>query len=124
MTKLNKKILIIEDDEDFLYIVEKRLSVEGFSVVTAQNGQDGMLAAQRSKPDLILSDILMPQMDGVMMARKIRKFNKNVPIIFLTNTSDAGNSADAQKTDTFEYLIKSNTRIDDIVSKIKAELSL
>ena len=74
--KISKKILIVEDDEDFVFILEKKFTMEGFLVVTAKDGQEGAAVAEKEKPDLILSDILMPNVDGMAMAKKIREFNE------------------------------------------------
>ena len=120
MTKINKKILIVEDDKDFLAILQKKFTVAGFSVVLAENGEEAIDIAEREKPDLILSDDLMPKMDGMAMAKKIRETNKNIPIMFLTNLKDDN----VDKSNEFEYLIKSELRIDDIVTKSKIKLGL
>ena len=117
---INKKILIVEDDKDFLAILQKKFTIEGFSIVTAENGEEAVEIAEKEIPDLILSDVLMPKMDGVVMAKKIREFNKNVPIILLTNLKDA----DYDKSNGFDYLIKSELHIDEIVTKSKIKLGL
>ncbi|OGZ72434.1 MAG: hypothetical protein A2908_03295 [Candidatus Staskawiczbacteria bacterium RIFCSPLOWO2_01_FULL_38_12b] len=122
MTKINKKILIVEDDEDFSFILEKRLTIEGFFVVIAKDGEDGVLVSEKEKPDLIFSDMLMPKMDGMAMAKKIRETNTKVPIIFLTNIKDVSYTENIKKSDNFEYLIKSDTRINEIVEKAKSKL--
>lgn len=124
MAKINKKILIVEDDEDFVYILEKKFTGEGFSIITAKNGQEGVIIAEKEKPDLILSDVLMPKMDGMAMAKKIQEFNPDLPVIFLTNIKDAGATTDTQKSDKFDYLIKSDIKMDDIVSKVKMKLGI
>src|SRR3989344_1717710 len=122
MTKINKKILIVEDDKDFLAILQKKFTVAGFSVVLAENGEEAIDIAEREKPDLILSDVLMPKMDGMAMAKKIRETNTKVPIIFLTNIKDVSYTENIKKSDNFEYLIKSDTRINEIVEKAKSKL--
>ena len=122
MTKtINKKILIVEDDKDFLAILQKKFATEGFSVVVAENGEEAIEIAEREKPDLILSDVLMPKMDGVTMGKKIRESNKNIAIILLTNLKDDDYT---EKSNEFDYLIKSELRIDDIVAKSKIKLGL
>ncbi len=121
---INKKILIVEDDKDFLAILQKKFTAEGFSIIAAENGEEAIDIAEREKPDLILSDILMPKMDGLAMAKKIKEFNKNVPIIFLTNLKDTDYTDDMEKSGEFDYLIKSELRIDDIVAKSKIKLGL
>lgn len=124
MHKTNKKILIVEDDEDFVFILEKKFTSEGFTVITAKNGEDGISVAEKEKPELILSDMLMPKMDGVTMATKIRVFNKEVPIMFLTNIKDADRTDGAKVPDGVDYIIKADTRIDDIVAKAKTKLGI
>ena len=124
MDKINKKILIVEDDEDFIFILEKKFTAEGFTIVTAKDGEDGVIVAEKEKPDLILSDMLMPKMDGLAMAKKIKEKNADVPIVFLTNIKDVDYTMDIQKSGKFDFIIKADTRIDDIVAKIKAKLGV
>ncbi len=124
MEKNDKKILIVEDDEDFTYILQKKFTMEGFLVVSAKDGQEGIAMAEKENPDLIISDVLMPKMDGIAMAKKIREKNIDVPIIFLTNTKDTDLTIDAQSSDKFEYLLKSNTRIGEILEKVKNKLGI
>ena len=124
MDTINKKILIVEDDEDFVFILEKKFTTEGFLVVTAKDGQEGIAAVEKEKPDLIISDMLMPKIDGMGMAKKIRETNPSVPIIFLTNIKDDNYIASFKESDHLEYLIKSNTSIDDIIAKSKITLGI
>ena len=121
---INKKILIVEDDKYFLNILQKKFIIEGFSVVIAENGEEAIDIAEKEKPDLILSDILMPKMDGMTMAKKIKESNKNIQIIFLTNLENTDYTDDIEKSNEFDYLIKSELRIDEIVSKSKIKLGL
>ena len=124
MVKINKKILIVEDDEDFLYILKKRFDIEGFSIINAKDGEEGVLIAEKDQPDLILSDMLMPKMDGMAMAKKIKEFDAKVPIIFLTNIKNTDYANETQKSDNIDYLIKSDTPIDDIIAKVKIKLNI
>lgn len=120
----NKKILIVEDDEDFTFILEKKFTIEGFSIFKAKDGKEGINVAKEKKPDLILSDMLMAKVDGMEMAKKIRKFDAKVPIIFLTNVKNEQYTLQMQKSANFDYLIKSDTRIDEIVKKCKEKLGM
>jgi len=116
--EINKKILIVEDDEDFCFILKKILLAEGFTVVTAKDGQAGADCAVSEKPDLIISDVLMPKMDGPSMARKIKECGIIVPIMFLTNVENEDESIKE-----CDYLIKSEIHINEIVDKIKQKLN-
>lgn len=121
--KLNKKVLIVEDDEDFLSILKMKFESEGFSIVTAQDGGEAIEVAEKEKPDLILSDVLLPKINGIEMAKKIRESNKEVQVVFLTNLTDAAYIDEIKKSD-FSYLIKSDFKISDVVEKVKDKLGI
>lgn len=81
-----KKILIVDDEPDILEFLQYNLKKEGYEVVTAQDGRQAIDVAEREKPNLILLDIMMPEMDGVETCRQLRtrkEFN-DTPIAFLT----------------------------------------
>jgi CheY-like chemotaxis protein len=81
-----KKVLIVDDDEDLLQVLGKRLTTEGYSVITAANGRDAIALAESQAPDIILLDILMPRMDGgqVMAELKEHPATRSIPVILLT----------------------------------------
>ena len=124
MEKINKKILIVEDDKDILFILETQFTNEGFSVVVAVDGEEGLRAAEKEKPDLIISDILIPKIDGIEMAKKIKESKNTAPIIFLTNLKSDDYADNVKELGEFEYLIKSDLKIEEIVDKVKAKLGL
>ena len=124
MSKISKKILIVEDDKDLLFIFQIRLTEEGFSVITAENGRDGLTAIDNDHPDLILLDILMPVMDGIEMAKQMNSRNLKIPVIFLTNLNDVEHVADALKAIPSDYIIKADTPPDKIVTLVKQKLGL
>ena len=119
----SKKILIVEDDEDFLSILKIKFASEGFSVVTAMDGEEGITVAEREKPELILSDVLIPKMNGIEMVKKIRESGDNVLVIFLTNIKDDDYTKDIKDVGA-DYLIKSDLRINDIVEKVKNKFNI
>jgi CheY-like chemotaxis protein len=118
MADISKKILIIEDEEIFLSILQKAFSEEGFSVVTAKDGESGVDVATSQKPDIIISDVLMPRLDGPAMAKKLKELKIPSKIIFLTNISED------ERDKEFDYLTKSEMHIDDIVAKVKQKLGI
>ncbi|MCK5686004.1 response regulator, partial [bacterium] len=99
-----------------------RLEQEGYIVVTADNGSQGLEVAVREKPDLILLDIMMPQMDGFALLQELRLHDsfKKTPIIMLTNL---GTTEDREKGEQFgatDYLVKANltpTEVSIVVAK-------
>ncbi|HRJ76171.1 MAG TPA: response regulator transcription factor, partial [Anaerolineales bacterium] len=72
-----------DDESEILEICQDYLKASGYDVVTAKNGAQGLISARREKPDLIVTDLMMPEMDGIDLIRTIRK-ESNVPIIMLT----------------------------------------
>ena len=81
------KILLVEDDENLSFVVADHLSHEGFEVITAMNGEEGLQKFQLYDINLCLIDVMMPKMDGFSLAKEIRKRNEFVPILFLTARS-------------------------------------
>ena len=81
-----KKILIVDDEKDILAVLEKRLSGAGYDVVKASSGKEAIILARKEQPDLIVLDIVMPEIDGPMVAETLKQDvnTKNIPIIFLT----------------------------------------
>ena len=84
MKRLTQKILIAEDEELVRGIITLLLERHGFSVVAAKDGREALRAYQREKPDLLLSDVNMPNMDGFELLNKIREKDKCLPAIFVS----------------------------------------
>ena len=122
-----KKILLIVDDEA---IVRKALSsqfdAENVEVLTANDGEEGLKAALENHPDLILMDLVMPVMDGMTMLAKLREddWGKDAEVIILTNLSDSDRVAEAVEKGTYEYLVKVDWNVTDVVNKVKDKLGL
>jgi DNA-binding response OmpR family regulator len=117
-----KKILIVEDEIILRGMYRDKFTVEGFDVVTAENGEEGLHKANLHKPNIILLDLMMPVMDGKAMLRKLRENPefKRLPVIILTNAGDIDNIRETQHYENAcEFIIKSNVGIDEIVTKVK-----
>ncbi|MEJ0021656.1 MAG: response regulator [Candidatus Doudnabacteria bacterium] len=124
----NKKILIVEDEMSQRKALVDKFTREGFQVVSARDGEEGLSTALKEKPDLILLDIVMPKMDGMTMLKKLRQENewsKTVPVIMLTNLSADDDKIMKGVTEDLPsyYLVKSNWAINDVVEKVKDRLS-
>ena len=86
---MSKTIMVVDDEKRLVSLVESYLAQEGYRVVTAYNGREALSVATREKPDLIVLDVMMPEMDGYEFMRKHRA-DSNTPIILLTaRRSDA-----------------------------------
>jgi len=81
-----KKILIVDDEKDFVQTLSFRLKAENFDVITAHDGDSGLEKAKKKSPDLIILDIMMPNMDGYMVCKmlKLEETLKKIPVIMLT----------------------------------------
>lgn len=116
-------ILVVDDERDLLDLIEYNLKKEGFKVLKAENGEEGISKAKEYGPDLILLDIMMPKMDGLEAVEIMRKDEdlKKTPIIFLTARSDDKTEIDGLNKGGDDYITKpiSTTKL---VSRIKAVL--
>jgi DNA-binding response OmpR family regulator len=123
---INKKVLIIEDEKDLREVLNDKFSMEGCKVVTAEDGEKGLVCALSEKPDIILLDIIMPKLNGMEMLAKLRedKWGKDVPVIILTNLSASEefivNGLVLHKP-TF-FLVKSDWKLEDVVEKVRGVL--
>lgn len=133
MVKLNKKILVlvVEDEEILARTLEEKLASSGFDVLKGVDGADGLKIALAEHPDLILLDLLMPQVDGLTMLKQLRQdpWGLHAAVIILTNISDTAKVAEGMKISaggekTYEYLVKSDLTLEDLVAKIKQKLEI
>lgn len=118
-----KKVIIVEDDKELRDFYSELLSSEGFTVLTAENGQIGLQTITEQHPDLVLLDLMMPVMDGKMMLHKMRNIPEfaKTPVIVLTNAGDADNMRQTQFFDNASaFLIKANVNPEEIVNRVKA----
>jgi two-component system alkaline phosphatase synthesis response regulator PhoP len=116
-----KTILVVDDEKDLLDLIEYNLKKEGFKVLKAENGKEGIDVAKEHKPDLVLLDIMMPKMDGLEAVEIMRKDDdlKRIPIIFLTARSDENTEIEGLNKGGDDFITKpiSTTKL---VSRIKA----
>jgi DNA-binding NtrC family response regulator len=100
------KILVIDDEKDLRFLFKKILAPEGYTVLTAQNGYDGIKINQKSDPDIILLDLKMPGINGIETLRRIRKKDPDVIVIIITGYGDAETIRDAAELNVYEYMAK------------------
>ena len=79
-----KRVLVVDDEQNIVDILRFNLEREGYEVITAEDGIQGLAMARSSDPDLILLDVMMPEMDGFQVCRELRREDKLTPIIMLT----------------------------------------
>ena len=115
------KILLVEDDSTLSFIVQDALTREGFDVVCASNGDSGLKLFKESEPDIIVTDVMMPKMDGFEMVRLIRLTAPSVPVLFLTARTALDDVVKGFELGANDY-IRKPFQILELVVRIKALL--
>ena len=103
---MSKRILLVEDEERLLEVVKLNLELEGYAVTTAINGKQALERFHQERFELILLDVMLPQMDGFSVCRSIRLENRKVPILFLTAKNSAQDRVMGLKIGGDDYLVK------------------
>ena len=109
MSSLNttvKKMLIVDDEEDILIFLSYHFNKNGFDVTTALDGVIGLSEFAKKKFDIVISDIRMPNMDGIEMCSEIKKQDTETPIIFLTAVTDDYKILHAMRTGAAQFIDK------------------
>jgi len=115
------KILLIEDDPFLLSMYSTKFELEGFNIVTADNGEKGLEMAKEEKPNIILLDILMPKMNGfeVLAGLKSNQETREIPVILLTNLNQKDEVERGMALGADDYLIKAHFMPSEVVGKIQ-----
>ena len=121
---MSKRILIVEDQEDNRTILRDVLSTVGYELIEALNGKDGVRLAQSERPDLILMDIQLPEMDGYEATQQIKSIAelKTIPIIAVTSYALSGDEAKARAAGCDGYIAKPYSPR-ELLAKIRKYLS-
>ena len=120
------KILIVEDEKLLSKSLIFKLEKEGFSIIQAKDGKDGLKKALKNHPDLIILDIIMPKMDGFVMFQKLRedKWGKKVPVIILSNLQSPLKIAEIKDDENFIYLTKADVHLENLISLIRGSFAM
>jgi CheY-like chemotaxis protein len=111
------KVLLVEDDNNLREIYEARLQAEGYDTATASDGEQALVVAKEAKPDLVISDVMMPKISGFEMLDILRNTDglKDVKVIMLTALGQSEDKARADQLGADKYLVKSQVTLEDIV---------
>lgn len=114
------KILIAEDDLFLLNALNDKLTRENYEIIKAENGEAAMEKMAKTKPDLVLLDLMMPKKSGFEVLEEIKKDKKlqSIPVIVLTNLGQESDIKICRDMGVCDYLIKSNNSLKEIVKKI------
>lgn len=120
------KIAIIEDDEVISQMYRMKFEADGFDVQLAVNGKIGVELVESFKPDMILLDLQMPEMNGVEALEIIRKntWGKNIPVIVLTNLGEEEAPKEIRTLGVHSYIVKASLTPREVAAKVKEALGL
>ena len=118
--------MLVEDDNNLREIYEARLLAEGYEIVSAHDGEEALALAVKEKPDLIISDVMMPKISGFDVLDILRNTPEtaNVRIIMLTALSQPKDKERAEGLGVDDYMVKSQVVIGDVVARVKHHLGL
>ena len=121
MPKGKVKILVVEDEGSLLDLYQAKLIEEAYEVVVARNGREGMEMAARHVPNLILLDILMPDVDGYEMLKflKSEKATKDIPVIIFSNLSQKEEIEKGLKLGASDYIIKTSVTPTQLADRVR-----
>ncbi len=119
------KILFVEDEPALQKVLGEFLRKEGFEVISALDGEQGLSLASREHPDLILLDLILPRVNGIAFLEQMKGKPEiaSIPVIVLTNVESSDAVEQAVALGAKAYLVKANYRLDEVISKVRAVLS-
>jgi CheY-like chemotaxis protein len=120
MNESAKTILFIEDEDPIRTVLSKRMRKEGYKVLEATDGKEGIKQLEKNKVDLLLLDILMPVMDGyefLSLWKGNEKFSK-VPVLVVSNLNDKDSIEKARAFNIVDYVTKANLDLEEVVDKV------
>jgi DNA-binding response OmpR family regulator len=117
-------ILVLEDDPSVQMLMRKQLTAHGFNVTVASDGLDGLMKLEQVRPDLIICDVMMPNLDGIEFVKALKGHGdtQKIPVIFLTAKTDPRSMIDGINVGARFYVTKPFA-IDDLLSKVQRALS-
>ncbi len=119
-----KKILIAEDEEIMLNLLQKKLAQEGYEILIAKDGQEGLRLMREVKPDLVLLDIIMPKLGGFEVMEEMQKDSelKDIPIIVVSNSGQPVEIDKAQSLGAKDWLIKTEFDPKEVIEKVVKQI--
>ena len=119
------KVAIIEDDQAISQMYRIKFESEGYQVETAENGKLGLELAENMKPDIILLDLMMPEMNGDEMLTKLRatSWGKNIKVIILTNMGEQEAPESLKQQNVRRFIVKAEMTPRQVAEMVKQELA-
>ncbi len=116
MTKL--RVLLVDDEEDFVTTLSERLALRGIETEAAYNGEDALVKINQRPPDVVILDVMMPGLSGLEVLRQIKETLPEIPVILLTGRGSTREGINGMQQGAFDYLMKP-IDIEDLIKKTK-----
>jgi CheY-like chemotaxis protein len=120
------KVLLVEDDKMIARTYIRKLALEGFRIAAASNGEEGLAALEKDRPDIILLDIMMPKMNGIETLKRIKAnpAYKDLPVVILTNLGDRDEDVEkCKELGAEDYWVKANIPLRVVIERIRKILA-
>lgn len=115
------KVLVVDDEENIVFLVESALQLHGFDTVTVSNGRDALRAVEQHQPDLVVLDVMLPDLDGFTVLRRLRDAGSQVPVLFLTARDATDDRVHGLTIGGDDYMVKPFA-VAELVARIKLSL--
>lgn len=118
------KIVICEDEEFVGRSYERRLKLEGYAVIRARNGKEGLALMRSEKPDLVLLDLMMPVKNGFEVLKEAQKDEelKDIPVVVASNLGQKSDIEEAKRLGAVDFVVKSNLSLQELVKTLQQYL--
>ncbi len=119
----NQKILLVDDESEFVDTLVERLKLRGYNAVSANDGATALLVVENDRPDMVVLDLKMPGLGGMDVLREIKKNNTELPVILLTGHGSTKEGIEGMQLGAFDYLVKP-INIDELIQKINEAIQI
>lgn len=118
---MRSRILVVDDDEKIISMLRRGLAFEGYDVHTASNGAEGLRMVLKEEPDVVILDVMMPQVDGFEALRRLREGGSKIPVLMLTAKDEVENRVKGLDTGADDYLVKPFA-LEELLARVRALL--
>ena len=119
VSMIKRRILVVDDEDNLRTMLVAALKFEGYDVAAAPNGREGLRSVKESKPDLIVLDVMMPELDGFGMLKRLRETGDRTPVVFLTAKDTSADAVEGLGLGADDYLSKPFA-LEELVARVEA----
>ncbi|HQO27756.1 MAG TPA: response regulator [Candidatus Pacearchaeota archaeon] len=116
-----KKILIIEDNEEIMGLLSQKISDVGYQVIEARDGEEGLRLLRSDQPDLVLLDIILPNIDGLELLKRKQALSetKDIPVVVISNSGAPAEISQARRLGAVDWITKTEFSLQETIDKIE-----